>query len=193
MLRNTAKSYGLVAIILHWVIALLFIGQLVLGLWMVRMADQRLAFSLIQWHKSFGFLILALAAIRLCWWLVNPRPALPDDMSRWERSAAGVAHAALYGLMFVLPLTGWALVSVSLLGIPTFAFYLFVIPHLPLAVSEQAETLWSSAHALLGYGAAGLVTIHILAALRHHLWLRDDLLTRITRPARAKPDQYRDT
>lgn len=186
MLRNTANEYGLVAIILHWVIATVFIGQLVLGLWMVRLDDQRLAFELIQWHKSFGFLLLGLVAFRIVWWAFNRHPPLPADMNPLEKIAAHVAHFLLYCLMILLPLTGWVLVSVSVLAIPTFAFYQFIIPHLPLAASEQAEAFWDSAHALLGYFAAALVLIHILAALRHHFWLRDTLLKRMLSPGRAQ-------
>ncbi|MGH6762152.1 MAG: cytochrome b [Phyllobacterium sp.] len=187
MLRNTANEYGLMAIILHWVIAILFIGQLVLGLWMVRLDDQRLAFELIQWHKSFGFLLLALVAIRLIWWVFSRHPPLPADMSPLEKMAAHVAHFLLYCLMVLLPVTGWALASASVLAIPTFAFYLFIIPHLPLAASEQAEAFWDNTHTLLGYFALALVAIHILAALRHHFWLRDDLLKRMVWPAHNGP------
>lgn len=191
MQRNTANGYGLVAIILHWVIALLFIGQLVLGLWMVRLTDQRLAFELIQWHKSFGFLILAMVIIRIAWWCFSFHPPLPENMSRLEKSLARVVHALLYGLMVLLPLTGWLLVSVSLLGIPTFAFNLLVIPDLPVTPSDQAETFWGTAHLLLGYLAVVLVAGHVAAALFHHFWLRDGLLRRMAVPGRRPPKKTR--
>ena len=77
MIRNGKDSYGLVAIVLHWAIALLIISQLVMGTIMVRLENQRLAFDLIQWHKSFGLLTLALVVIRLAWRLANPLPSYP--------------------------------------------------------------------------------------------------------------------
>ena len=126
MLLNTKLGYGWVAIVLHWTIAVLIVGQWTLGKVMKNLADQRLSFDLIQWHKSFGFLILALAVLRLCWRLANPRPALPPETSGLERLAAGWVHRTLYALMLLLPLSGWAIVSASTLEIPTFAFYLFV-------------------------------------------------------------------
>ena len=181
MLRNTKRGYGWIAIILHWTIACLIVGQWTLGKVMKNIADQRLSFDLIQWHKSFGFLILALVLLRLLWRFVNPAPALPPRMNALERQAAGLAHRALYALMFLMPLTGWAIASTTLLEIPTFAFYLFVIPDLPLPRSDAAETLWTSVHDVLGWLLLALVLLHMLAALRHHFLLRDDVLRRMLR------------
>ncbi len=50
MLRNTKTRYGWASIILHWLIALLFMGQFSLGLVMVRIASQRTSLELIQLH-----------------------------------------------------------------------------------------------------------------------------------------------
>ena len=96
MLRNTKRGYGWIAIILHWTIACAIVGQWTLGKVMKNIADQRLSFDLIQWHTSFGFLILALVVVRLLWRFVNPSPALPPRMNALERQAAGLAHRALY-------------------------------------------------------------------------------------------------
>lgn len=186
MIRNSRQAYGLVAIVLHWLIALLIIGQLVFGTLMVRIADQRLSFELIQWHKSFGFLTLALVLVRLAWRVVSPLPAYPATLPSWEIRSARAVHRLFYVLMLALPLSGWALVSVSILAIPTFAFYLFVIPHLPLGVSEVSENFWDAAHRLLGYAMMVLVTIHVAAALRHEFWLRNGLLRRMLAPPRSR-------
>lgn len=186
MIRNGKDSYGLVAIVLHWAIALLIVSQLVMGTVMVRMANQRLAFDLIQWHKSFGLLTLVLVVIRLTWRLANPLPSYPATISDLEVRAARGMHRLLYALMLLLPLSGWALVSVSVLAIPTLAFYLFLVPDLPLGVSEQAEHLWMLVHRQLGYAMMAVVSIHVLAALRHHFRLRNGLLVRMLRPSRIR-------
>ncbi|MGN6471864.1 MAG: cytochrome b [Rhizobiaceae bacterium] len=182
MLRNTRLGYGLVAIILHWTIAILIVGQWSLGKVMKNIADQRLSFDLIQWHKSFGLLILALALLRLIWRLANAHPALPADMSGLERQAAGWTHRALYALMLFMPLTGWGIASTTMLEIPTFAFYLFVVPDLPLPRSDAAEVLWTSVHDVLGWVLLALVLLHVLAALRHHFLLHDGVLLRMLIP-----------
>lgn len=62
-------------------------------------------------------------------------------------------------------------------------FNLFVMPNLPLAESDAAESFWTSAHWYLAYAGAALVALHVAAALRHHFLLRDGVLTRMITPS----------
>ncbi|TPL45639.1 cytochrome b [Mesorhizobium sp. B2-4-4] len=180
---NTPTRYGWAAILLHWLIGLAFNGQFALGFVMVRISSQRTAFELIQLHKSLGFLLLGLIILRIAWRLGNAAPALPSSVGSLERRAAPLAHLALYAFQIALPLSGWALVSVSTLEIPSMPFNLFVMPNLPLAESDAAESFWAAAHWYLAYAGAALVALHITAALRHHFRLRDNVLTRIVTPS----------
>jgi cytochrome b561 len=182
-ITNSTIRYGWGAILLHWLIALIFIGQFVLGFVMVRLTSQRTAFELIQLHKSFGFLLLGLVILRITWRLGNAAPALPRSVGRLERRAAPLAHLALYLLQLALPLSGWALVSVSMLEIPSLPFNLFVMPNLPLAESDAAESFWTAAHWYLAYAGMALVVLHVAAALRHHFQLRDAVLARMITPS----------
>jgi cytochrome b561 len=189
MLRNSQNAYGSVAVILHSLIALLSIGQIAVGLTMTRLDDQRLSFELIQWHKSFGLLTLALVVVRIGWRLFNRAPDLPASMPGWERLAAQTSHGLLYVLMLAAPVTGWLLASASVLAIPTYAFYLFVVPHLPVARTETSEGLWTTTHHLVAYAFIGMIALHVAAALRHHLVLKDNVLARMLRAGapRAQP------
>ena len=182
-ITNSTTRYGWGAIILHWLIALIFIGQFGLGFVMVRLTSQRTAFELIQLHKSFGFLLLGLVVLRIAWRLGNVWPPLPRSVGTLERRAAPLAHLALYAFQLALPLSGWALVSVSMLEIPSLPFNLFVMPNLPLAESDGAESFWAAAHWYLAYAGMALVALHVAAALRHHFQLRDGVLTRMITPS----------
>ncbi|MEW6630666.1 MAG: cytochrome b [Pseudomonadota bacterium] len=182
-ITNIATRYGWPTIILHWLIGIIFIGQFVLGFAMVRIASQRTSFELIQLHKSFGFLLLGLIILRIAWRFGNAAPPLPPSVGALERRTAPLAHFALYGFQIALPLSGWALISVSTLEIPTMPFDLFVMPNLPLAESDAAESFWSSAHWYLAYAGIALVALHVAAALRHHFLLRDNVLTRMITPS----------
>lgn len=190
MLRNTKSRYGWAAIVLHWLIGLIFISQFVLGWAMVRIASQARSFELIQLHKSFGFLLLGLVLVRIGWRLVSVHPELPDEVGPLERKAAPAVHLALYAAQLVVPLSGWVLVSVSVLEIPSMPFDLFVMPNLPFDVSEQAENFWIAAHKWLAYAGIALVALHILAALRHHFWLRDIVLVRMISPNPAARQEF---
>lgn len=182
MLRNTKMSWGLVAILFHWIIAGLFLFQFALGWYMQGQKDLLYQYGLYQRHKSFGFLILGLAALRLAWTLTSKRPEYPTTMNSSERRLAGVTHIILYLSLFALPLTGWAVVSTSPLPIATWFFGQFVIPSLPLKISMTSEQTWTSVHGFLAYSAIFLVAAHALAALRHHFHFRDNTLTRMIWP-----------
>ena len=180
MLRNDGASYGMVAIVLHWTIALPFLGQIALGFLTQATASRpRLQFDLYQWHKSFGFLVLALAVLRLLWSLSGTRPAPLAGTPRWEAMTARTVHRALLVLTVAVPLAGWAIASTSPLDIPSVAFDLVLVPDLPLTRSDAMEIVWSRTHALLAYGAALLALAHAGAALHHHLLRKDATLLRM--------------
>jgi cytochrome b561 len=182
ILRNTRNAWGLVSVTFHWVMAALFLGQFGLGWYMQGVPGLVTKFYLYQWHKSFGLLILGLAVFRALWMLTSLRPAFPETMPDGERKIAISTHLILYGLLFAVPLTGWAVVSTSPLMIPTLVFGWFIMPHLPLSISLSSEQTWSSLHGFLAYIAIFLAAVHILAAFRHHYHYRDGTLLRMLRP-----------
>ncbi|PLU28854.1 cytochrome b [Sinorhizobium medicae] len=146
MLRNSKDRFGTVTIVLHWTIAVLILGLLLTGLVMRRTEiDPALQFSLYQWHKSFGFIALGLAALQALRWLVERSPAPPPTLGPMEQMASRAAHLSLIALALLVPLAGWAVASASTLAIPSFFFNLIVIPHLPLPRSETSEAFFASA------------------------------------------------
>jgi cytochrome b561 len=178
--RNTPTSFGLVAIAFHWTIAVLFLAQLALGYLMSRdNIDPALQFDLFQYHKSVGFLVLALAVPRVIWSVFSRKPRALDGEGWASRFAARAAHAALLFLTFAVPLAGWAVASTSPLQIPSYVFDLIVVPGLPMVISDQAEAFWTDVHATLAYLAAVIVLLHVAAALWHHFVRRDRTLRRM--------------
>ena len=67
-----SASYTLVAIALHWLLALLIVGSLSLGLYMSDLPFSPTRLKLYNWHKWAGVTILALSALRLLWRLPKP-------------------------------------------------------------------------------------------------------------------------
>lgn len=178
--RNSPRSFGLVAITFHWTIAVLFLGQLMLGYLMSRdNIDPVLQFDLFQYHKSIGFLVLALAVPRFIWSVFSRKPRALDGEGPVSRLGARTAHAALLFLTLAVPLAGWAVASTSPLQIPSYVFDLIVVPGLPMAISNQSEAFWTEVHATLAYLAAGVVLLHVAAALWHHFIRKDPTLRRM--------------
>ena len=179
-----SPRYTAVAVFLHWIMALGIIALAVIGLTMtlVKLKPFDL-FKLYQLHKSIGITILLAAFLRLAWRLAHHPPSLPAAMSPLERKAAETSHFLLYGLLFVLPFTGWAVVSAAPLNIPTVLYGLVPWPHLPILSTlhnkAPVEHVLARTHDYLAFALIALVTLHAAAALRHHLWLRDDVLTRM--------------
>ncbi|SNS57546.1 MULTISPECIES: cytochrome b [unclassified Azospirillum] len=172
--------YGGVAMALHWATAAAIFLMLASGLTMTRMAPGMTAFNLYQWHKALGITVLALTLIRLVWRLGHRPPPLPDAMPTLEKLGARLAHLGFYALLLGLPLSGWLLVSVSPLNLPTSWFGYFLIPHLPAptdaALRQTLNSLSETAHGLGGWTLLALLFVHIAAALRHALILHDHVL-----------------
>jgi len=168
------EHYSRGAIAFHWGIAALILFNLIGGLFHDAMPR---AWGVMPIHKSVGMAVLLLTLGRIGWRLTHTPPRLPAAMPAWEKTAANAVHFLLYALMLILPLTGWLLSSNPERPRPIDWFGLFQIPVLP-ATSDIAHNA-HEAHELLGFLMAGLVLVHIAAALRHHFLLRDGVLARM--------------
>ena len=166
--------YTGVAIALHWAIAALIVFNLSLGL-----AHDSLPkdWQVMPVHKSVGLSVLMLTLGRIAWRLAHPAPPLPADLKPLERVAAKASHFLLYAFMLVMPLTGWMMVS-GVKRRPLEWFFQFDVPYLP--ISPQMADFGHEAHELLGWAMIALLVVHVGAALRHHMVLRDNVLARMT-------------
>lgn len=202
-LLNNQTRYGLVAQILHWIIAIGIIGLLITGSLMVGKAEgvgilSKIAhavlgtepdIALYQTHKAFGIIILGLSVLRLLWRLVNRTPPLPSGMRLWERFAAKFTHVAFYLLMIGMPLGGWYMVSASPItdlappAMLTDSLTGIKVPDLPpygpQARDAEMEHVFKSAHAIGGLILALVLVLHIGAALKHLLINRDGVFSRM--------------
>jgi cytochrome b561 len=185
---STARArYSGVAIGLHWMIAILLIGQIAGGLYVEGLPDSAQAerFQLIQLHKSFGITILLLTLARLGWRLTHPVPPLPPAMPAWQKSAARALHWIFYAMLIGLPLGGWALVSASPLAdtVKTYLFGVVPWPHLPFFSGvEDRRALADAIAEAHEFGAKlmiPLIALHVGAAIKHAAVDRDGVLQSI--------------
>lgn len=179
MASHAGRSrYSSVAILLHWLIAVLLIGNLAGGLLfdVIEDADKSLFFTVVQLHKSTGITILVLALLRLVWRLANPAPALPDHMTPAERVLAKISHWGFYILMIALPLSGWAMTSTAKIKFPMLWYGLFEVPPLP------APAAWNyhEFHEILGWVGVAMIVLHVAAALKHQYFDRDNIFARMS-------------
>ena len=180
----SVERYTRLAIILHWIMALNIAALVIIGLLMVHGGlTPDTMFWLYQLHKSIGITVLLAAVVRLVWRLSHRPPPLPPTMQPGEKTAAHAGHIILYAALFIIPLTGWALVSSSVFGIPTVLYGWVPWPDLPVfsTLTDKApvEAVLKTIHAYGAYALIALVALHILAALRHQFLLRDDIMARM--------------
>lgn len=172
-MRNT---YHPIAIGLHWLMALLMVGLLIMGLIMKDLPLSPEKLQLYSWHKWAGVSVFVLVWLRLLWRLAHPAPAWPADMPKWQRVLAHTGHALLYVLMVVIPLSGWLMSSAK--GVSTVWFGLWPIPDLIGKDKALGDTL-AVVHGGLNNLLMAVLLAHVGAALKHHFIDRDDVLRRM--------------
>lgn len=191
------NRYSTVAIILHWLIAALILGNLWLGVTMV--GEHGLAkFTNFQLHKSLGITVLVFSLLRLGWRIANPPPPEAPGMAHWEKTVSSTVHWAFYVIMIGMPLTGWLSVSASPTGIPTVLYriggfpgipwpHLPIAPELPLEQKKALESASNTIHIYLSYSAYVLITLHVLGALKHQFFDPNPVLPRMLPFLKKRP------
>ncbi|PCD02938.1 cytochrome B [Sphingomonas spermidinifaciens] len=168
------QRYNSVARTLHWVIAVLIIGNLAGGLLHDALED---VVNVMPIHKATGLLILGLTLVRIGWRLTHRPPPLPGHVAGLERLGAQAAHVGLYALMLLMPMSGWIMSSA---GKYPLSFYgLFDVPKFAVTRDDPIAGIAGEGHGLLGWVMLALVVLHVAAALRHHFVLKDQVLRRM--------------
>jgi cytochrome b561 len=161
--------------VLHWLTALFLIILIALGVWMTERAAANLwdalTNTLYGWHKLIGFLVLLLTVIRITVKLRSSRPAYPASVSPATVKLAAAGHRALYLLLLVVPLLGWAGVTAFPALITLGGFHLPAMPGIPKdqALAKQLFEIHGNLALVLAILALG----HVAAGL-HHLFVKKD-------------------
>jgi cytochrome b561 len=181
--RNHTK-WGAMAQFFHWVMVLAILGNGLFGLLMDLAHSPMQKINWLALHKSIGLTVLALFLLRLAWRMADRRP--PEEPApRWQQLTAHVVHGLLYVLIAAMPLSGWWFNSVS--GKPLQWFKLFNLP----ALAEKNDDIRHFAHGVHEYLFWFLLLVlvaHVGAALKHHVFDKDNVLRRMLPFARVRND-----
>jgi cytochrome b561 len=172
MSRALASRYQPVLVALHWLLALMIMGLLCFGFFVLAQmpnSDPR-KLDILVLHMSGGMLVLVLMIVRLIIRKWSARPAAATTGSPLLDRLAGLAHAGLYVIVFLMIASGWTtgwLISGA-----------FQPNGDPLPASFAVLPSFQ-AHAVLAVLLAILIATHIAAALYHHFVLKDGLFRRM--------------
>lgn len=166
---NTAKFF-------HWTVAISVLTLIPVGLVMNSLpqgAVQNVAYTI---HRSLGVLVLALMILRLGYRMIVGWPAPEPTITPAQRIASHAVHNMLYVLLIAQPALGWYATSVY--GATISFFGLFDLPALAEKDEPFSHQLFA-VHEFLGFAIAGLLVVHIGAALYHYFIRRDGVLQRM--------------
>ena len=171
-----AVRYKPLVIAIHWITALFVIAQIYLGLKFADMPKGLARTDLFAWHKTVGVIILLLALIRLSVRLMNPPPPFPQDIPKWERTAAVWSHRLFYLLLIALPLTGLAAVSGRAVGGLVPIKFGLSLPAIP---GVGPDNDFGDVHVVLVWTTLALLVIHVGAALKQQFFDRGEVADRM--------------
>jgi cytochrome b561 len=176
-LANDRENYGLVAILLHWLAALVIYGLFGLGLWMRELGYYDPWYQLGPWwHKGIGVMLLFVLMLRLAWRFITPRPDHLPSHKPYERLAATLVHWLLYLLIFTVMISGYLISTADGRALEVFDW--FAIPATLSGIDGQ-EDIAGKVHLYLAWSIVLLSLLHTLAALKHHFFDHDRSLKRM--------------
>jgi cytochrome b561 len=159
---------------LHRVIALLVIGMIGVGAYLSGLEYEDPQHQvLLQWHRLIGLLLFPLGLAHLLAYAFLPRPAFSVTLKPHERVLAKLAHMFLLYVVIAIPVAGYLMSGDKLVIVGD-----STVPAVVVLDKALRKTLFD-VHATLAWLAAGVVAVHILAALKHHIIDKDDTLTKM--------------
>lgn len=166
--RNTKNGFGLISRMIHWAMAILVVGLLILGLFIANMQPSLANLWLYGAHKTAGIIALTLVLMRILWHKISPVPAPMG--ATWQ--LAKWAHRTLYACLILMPLSGW--IASSATGLDVIIFERLTLPALA-PVSEAWEIAGFALHRATAYLLIAVLGLHIAGALSR----RDGTLARM--------------
>ncbi len=176
MLKNSIKTYGWISIFFHWISVVLVVVLFSLGLWGEGLDYYDANYKVVPlWHKSLGFVFFVLVIMRTTWRLLNPVPMWDESVLEWEKKLAAVIQYTFYLLMFVIPLSGYAIATSE--GDALVVFDWFSIPS--FIQFDNSSDIVSEIHGTLAWLFIVLAMVHASAALKHHFIDKDNTLLKM--------------
>lgn len=165
-------SYNSMAKFLHWSLALLIAGNFILGLTLSQS-------KLYDLHKQVGLTILLLVILRILWRFLSYYPKPLSSLSSLDRMLSKIVHILLYILMLAIPVCG--ILMVEGYGHSLKLWNIIPVPNLIISkIHINTLHLLSKLHLYLACLIIVIAIFHIIAALWHHFFKKNNILNRMS-------------
>ena len=171
------EKYHLGIRILHWVMAFVIIGLVIVGFLMADLLPRNYAHlgDLYYFHKSFGVLVLILVILRIAIRELSKIPDFPAQVSKFEAKIAKLVHYSFYIIMICMPISGYLMSNFAGRGV---AFFGFNLPNI-VEKNTVGRELMSEIHEIGAYVVIVLLTMHVAGVIKHKIKDKVSLLDRM--------------
>ena len=174
-------KYSLSLRILHWLMAAMILGLVVIGFYMANIpSDAADKYDLYPLHKAFGFIILLMFVLRFISRLKGPLPQSPTGLANWEQRLSHFVHITLYLSMFSMAVSGFFMNSTypHVQGLDIFG--LFTVPDIT-DKSEYWNDITHTIHSVSAYVLSASLVLHLAGVIKHRYFdaQENDVLQRM--------------
>ena len=173
-LFNSTSGYGLLAKLFHWVTFIVLIIQVPFGFYLVGMefSDRRIDLESI--HILIGISIFYFVLIRLIWKMINPRPKKWKEFFSGQNLIASFNHFLLYLSIFAISISG-VLKKLYMGEKLNFLLFQYAFKETDFQLADSFYVI----HIYANYLLLGLISLHILAVITHHLVFKEKILKKM--------------
>ena len=172
-MKNTLTEYGLISKLLHWLSAILLIGQIPLGFYLVDLDFGPERLNIENIHVSVGLSLFYLVILRLLYKIFNPTPKLEPSIFKGQKFLAKLNHILLYVTILSITISG---IFKKLFNGETISI---IFKKIKIQDNFELGELFYDIHVFSNYLMIALIIIHLMAVITHKLFFGDNLLKRI--------------
>ncbi len=173
-LFNSKNGYGLLAKLFHWVTLIVLIIQVPFGFYLVGMEFSDRRIDLENIHILIGISIFYFVLIRLIWKMINPRPKKWKEFFSGQNLIASFNHFLLYLSIFAITISG-VLKKLYMGEKLNFLLFQYAFKETDFQLADSFYVI----HIYANYLLLGLISLHILAVITHHLVFKEKILKKM--------------
>ena len=175
MSDSITLQYSCLAKFFHWFTLLLLIAQIPMGFILVRLDFSDLRITIENVHVIVGITIFYITLFRLIYKFFSKSPKLMPEAFFGQNLIAKLNHFALYVALLTITTSG---ILKKLFNGEKLNFFIF---KLRIEDNFDLADQFYNVHVISNYTLIVLISLHILAVLFHQIFLKENILKRMTR------------